>query len=352
MPLKEKKYDVAVFIGRFQPVHNGHVEVLRNAAKLAHRVVVIVGSADRPRTYKNPFFYEERRAMLQNAIKEHRLADTYDTAFTILPNIDTIYDDTAWVVRIQGMVAKYSYDGDKIAVIGHKKDMSSSYLNWFPQWEFIEQELVEPLDATQIRDYYFREVYNPNFISAVLPESVLHFLNGFRGGNEFRQILNERAFLKKHSQLWAAAPYTPTFQTADVVLIQAGHILLVRRRAEPGKGLWALPGGYLDAKNDRSIFDAAIRELQEETGIKVPEKVLRGSLKNQKVFDAIGRSERGRIITQAFYITLNDGEWNLPKVKGSDDAEKAQWIPLSNLKSVEMFEDHFDIIQYFMGAIK
>lgn len=351
MPLKDKKYDVVVYIGRFQPVHNGHVEVLRNAAKLAHRVVVVVGSADRPRTYKNPFFFQERKAMLHGAIKEFRLADEYDTAFTVVPNIDTIYDDTAWMVRIQDIVAKNSYPGEKIGIIGHVKDSTSEYLNWFPQWEFIGQDLVEPLDATQIRDLYFRENFNQNFIASVVPPSVLHFMSGFNGGLEFEQIVRERQFLAKHQKMWAAAPYTPTFQTADSVVVQAGHILLIRRRAEPGKGLWALPGGYLDAAKDKTIFDAAIRELIEETGIKVPEKVLRGSVKNSKVFDAIGRSERGRIITQAFYIGLLDGEWNLPKVKGSDDAEKAQWVPLHKLSSVDMFEDHIDIINYFIGSV-
>ena len=62
-------------------------------------------------------------------------------------------------------------------------------------------------------------------------------------------------------------------------------------------------------------------EVFEETKIKVPEKVIRGSIKEMKNFDAIERSARGRTITHAFKIVLQDGE--LPKVKGSDDAEKA-----------------------------
>jgi len=95
--------------------------------------------------------------------------------------------------------------------------------------------------------------------------------------------------------------------------------------------------------------DAALRELKEETGIKVPEKVLRGSIVSNRVFDAPDRSQRGRTITHAIHIALEDGEWNLPKVKGSDDAARAKWIPISRLNSEEIFEDHFDIIQYFLG---
>jgi bifunctional NMN adenylyltransferase/nudix hydrolase len=66
------------------------------------------------------------------------------------------------------------------------------------------------------------------------------------------------------------------------------------------------------------------------------------------VFDAINRSSRGRTITHAFNIILPDGE--LPKVKGSDDAAIAKWIPLADLDSTMIFEDHLDIIEYFVGA--
>ena len=91
-----------------------------------------------------------------------------------------------------------------------------------------------------------------------------------------------------------------------------------------------------------------IRELREETGIKVPAPVLVGNIKDTKVFDAIDRSARGRTITHAFKIVLPDGP--LPKVKGMDDAEKAQWIPIAEVKSDMTFDDHFDIIQWAIGA--
>jgi bifunctional NMN adenylyltransferase/nudix hydrolase len=123
---------------------------------------------------------------------------------------------------------------------------------------------------------------------------------------------------------------------------------MIRRRAEPGRGLWALPGGYVNANTDKSVEDAAIRELREETMIKVPVPVLRGNIKDSRVFDAIDRSPRGRIITHAFKIVLPDGE--LPKVKGSDDAEKARWVPIAEVRSDECFEDHFEMVQWAIGA--
>jgi bifunctional NMN adenylyltransferase/nudix hydrolase len=263
-------------------------------------------------------------------------------------NPDTIYNDQAWAVRVQALVAKHTKPGDKVGIIGHKKDDSTFYLDMFPQWGFENVELIEFLSAVNIRDLYFKRDVNMSFIKGVVPESTFNFLVEFKDSSEYEQIIREREFVINYKKQYASLPYPPIFSTADAVVIQSGHILLIKRRAEPGKGLWALPGGYVNAATDKSVEDAAIRELREETLIKVPAPVLRGSIVRSKVFDAIDRSPRGRIITHAFFIRLPDGE--LPKVKGSDDAEKARWVPIAEVRSEECFEDHYEIIQHFLGA--
>jgi bifunctional NMN adenylyltransferase/nudix hydrolase len=266
----------------------------------------------------------------------------------IEPNIDTIYNDQAWAVRIQGIVSKYAVLGTKTGIIGHKKDDSSFYLDMFPQWGYENVELIEFLSAVDIRDLYFKRDVNMKFIKGVVPETVFDFLDEFRHHEEYEQIIREREFVANYKKQYASLPYPPIFSTADAVVICSGHVLMIKRRAEPGKGLWALPGGYVNANTDKSVEDAAIRELREETMIKVPAPVLRGSIVRSKVFDAVDRSPRGRIITHAFHIQLPDGE--LPKVKGSDDAEKARWVPIAEVRSEECFEDHFEIISHFVGA--
>lgn len=337
-----KKYDTLVLIGRFQPFHNAHLEIVKRATALCDKLVIIVGSTKQPRTYKNPFSFEERRAMIRNATAGLSLQ------ISIEPNIDTIYNDQAWAVRVQQAVAQHTVAGDRVGIIGHKKDDSSFYLDMFPQWGYEDVELVEFLSAVNIRDLYFKEDLNFNFLKSVVPESTMMFLEDFVNKEDYQQIIRERKFIATHNKQYAGLAYPPIFSTADAVVICSGHVLMIRRRAEPGKGLWALPGGYVNANTDKSVEDAAIRELREETMIKVPAPVLRGSIVRSKVFDAIDRSPRGRIITHAFYIQLPDGE--LPKVKGSDDAEKARWVPIAEVRSEECFEDHYEILQHFLGA--
>jgi len=337
-----KQYGTLVLIGRFQPFHNAHLEIIKRATALTDNLVIITGSAAQPRTYKNPFTSAERAQMIKAATGGLSLS------IHIEENIDTIYNDQAWAVRVQSIVSRYRILGTKTAIIGHKKDESSFYLDMFPQWEYIDVESIEPLSAVNIRDLYFKRDVNMNFIKAVVPQTTFVYLDAFKDTDAYEQIIREREFLIEHNKQYASLKYPPIFSTADAVVICSGHILMIKRRAEPGKGLWALPGGYVNANTDKTVEDAAIRELREETMIKVPAPVLRGSIVRSKVFDAIDRSPRGRIITHAFYIQLPDGE--LPKVKGSDDAEKARWVPIAEVKSEECFEDHYEILQHFLGA--
>ncbi len=337
-----KPYGTLVLIGRFQPLHNAHLEIIKRCTALTDQLVVVVGSSYQPRTYKNPFTFAERERMIKNATSGLNLR------VYVEPNFDTIYNDQAWAVRIQGIHSKYRCLGTRDGIIGYKKDESSFYLDMFPQWEFVDVEKIEPLDATDIRDLYFKQDVNMRFIQGVVPPTTFDFLEQFKSTPEYEQIIREREFVANYKKQYSSLPYPPIFSTADAVVIQSGHVLMIRRRSEPGRGLWALPGGFVNADTDKSVEDAAIRELREETGIKVPAPVLRGSIVRSRVFDAINRSARGRTITHAFHIVLPDGE--LPKVKGSDDAEKARWVPIAEVRSEECFEDHYEIIQHFLGA--
>ena len=347
-----KQYKLAVVIGRFQPFHNQHAELILKATELAEDVVVLVGGADKPRTPKNPFTAEERAKLILQWTYDTKAPDAWEGDIMVAPIRDFMYSDSTWAENVQRTVKSEWKVGtpvpkdSEIVVVGCNKDETSFYLKMFPQWALHEEPYKKHIDATQIRDLLYDD-RSLDFLSGAVPAPTLAFLKEFKQSKEFAYVLNERTIINKYKKAWEAAPYAPTFITADAVVFCSGHILLVKRGAAPGQGLFALPGGFLD--QDERIEDAALRELREETRLKVPLPVLKGSVRETKVFDHPNRSARGRTVTHASMIVLPDGE--LPKVKGSDDAMWAGWVPLADIDPSNMFEDHHDIIEYFKGRV-
>jgi bifunctional NMN adenylyltransferase/nudix hydrolase len=336
-----KDFDVLVCLGRFQPFHLGHKSIIEAALERADRVIVIVGSAHRARSVRNPFTAEERANMIYNTFPgESRLVVTQVS--------DQMYNNNAWVLSVQHAVRPYEDMANskkaRVGLIGHDKDATSYYLRMFPQWEFVEMPMVEDFHGTDIRNALF--VHN-DLQEYKLPKEVAAFLRNFKSTPSYDILREEFRIIKQYRDSWSSAPYAPIFVTVDALVIQGGHILLVERGASPGKGLWALPGGFVDQQE--RLVDAVLRELREETRLKVPEPVLRGSIQRSQVFDHPDRSDRGRTITHAYLIQL-EGSNSLPQVKGGDDARKARWIPLSELNSREMFEDHMELIKTMLGS--
>lgn len=347
--------DALVFIGRFQPFHNGHKAVIDAALEQAHEVVVVVGSSFAARNIRNPFTFQERKAMIEAVYPRGRTDRT--TRVKVVPVSDYPYDDNKWVNAIQKIVDATVPNAQDVGLIGHSKDSTSYYLNIFPRWKnHVEVADVSGINATDIRKLMFEgndAGTSSHFISTMMPKeahgAMCDVINrNAKVGGAWDTLCQEYQMVKKYKEAWKAAPFPPTFMTVDAVVVQSGHILLVERGDMPGKGLWALPGGFLN--QDETMLDGAIRELKEETKIKLPDRML-ASMKRlgipSKTFDAPNRSVRGRTITQAFFIDLGVGE--LPKVKGSDDAAKAFWVPFKDVKQEKMFEDHFHIIDNFIN---
>lgn len=353
----EYKYDVVAYIGRFQPYHVGHKSLVDHALTLAKQVVIVVGSAKAARSPKNPFTADERIHMIRAA----HGADS--SRIQCVSQEDYLYNYDRWLAAVTSKISEAAHrvssggatgwsDGKvRIGLIGFDKDASSFYLRSFPQWDSITGPSDIPIHATDIRRALFNVADPQDFEAAMalIPDGTSTWLRQFRDANAQAYYIVARewdAMVQYHKQ-WESSPYPPTFLTADAVVTQDAHVLMVTRAAYPGYGLLALPGGFVNPLE--TIQDAAIRELMEETSIKVPRAVLRGSIVSSRVFDAPFRSLRGRTVTQAFHIKLN--EKGLPKVRGGDDAGIARWVPLGSLQSDQCFEDHFEIIREMTGAL-
>jgi len=335
-------YDLVVFIGRFQPFHNSHKKVIEYASSYTDNVLVLVGSSLTPRTFQNPFTFEERSYFIKESSKD------IDVNVECKPIKDYPYNDNKWLQSINDAIqgAVFKKKNPRIAIIGHKKDNTSYYLDLFPNYDNISVPFFSKISATDIRSLYFEDKMN---MIHNIPKAVKDGLESFYGTDFFNNLQAEYKFNKQYKKMWEVTPYPVNFVTTDVIFVCSGHVLMGERKTNPGKGLLALPGGFLDP--DEYIIDSAIRELKEETKIDLPKPMLKNLVKEIHVFDNPNRSTRGRTITHAHFMEYNSKTF--PKVKAADDLINVHWVPLNQLKmmSEDIFEDHLHIIDYFVNVI-
>lgn len=111
------------------------------------------------------------------------------------------------------------------------------------------------------------------------------------------------------------------------IVIREGKILLVRRRNEPGRGKWSIPGGLVEL--GETLEQAVIREVKEETSLDVenPEYI--------DVADSIDRDEKGRVryhfVIVDCLVRPKDGE-----ARAGSDAEEVEWVALDEVEHREL----------------
>jgi 8-oxo-dGTP diphosphatase len=117
-------------------------------------------------------------------------------------------------------------------------------------------------------------------------------------------------------------------------------VLLIKRKYEPFKNAWAIPGGFV--LQDESLEEAVRRELQEETGVEV------NYLEQLYTFGEPNRDPRQRVISIAYFALVKSALFQ--ELKATTDAEEAQWFPINKLPILAF--DHKKILQIAIERIR
>lgn len=142
-------------------------------------------------------------------------------------------------------------------------------------------------------------------------------------------------------------------ETVDVLLfrktITGWRCLMIERGQNPFKGYWALPGGFVD--EGETPLEAAIRELCEETGVKIDSSKFKQITVNDKEW----RDPRQKWAISTSFLTIIDSKIT---PKAGDDARKVAWIDIDesgvyfNGNPIELAFDHFEIIKTTLMGLK
>jgi bifunctional NMN adenylyltransferase/nudix hydrolase len=385
----KKPEEITIVIGRFQPCTAAHVELFKSAIQETNSktLLILVGSANVARSIKNPFTFKERKEMIMKCIEEIKIK------YHILPINDSNYNDVEWMQGVCNKVCDFYPKAisslDLITLYGYEKDDSSYYLKKlknYSGWNLSlgETPFRENLSATDVRNNLFQNNKNlADYLELVLLPPVSEIVTNFMNSETYEALRKEWEFVEKYKNSWKTAPYPPVFVTGDALVIWRDQVLLGMRGKDFGKGLWCLPGGFLDQK-DKSILHGVLRELREETNIRIlwtdafsigdKEYQTRNILtstepdfyqdtKNmpgrfrwipvcEEVFDAVGRDYRGRVISHCFMFRIPDKYEVM--VDGGDDLSGAGWVDLKTAldNPTEFFLDHYKILNYMLTKEK
>jgi bifunctional NMN adenylyltransferase/nudix hydrolase len=296
---------LGVFIGRFQPLHEGHVSVITRMVVECDLVLVLIGSANTARSVRNPYTFVERREHFQRM---------FGSKVLVAPINDHPYDNDAWVKEVRATIGVYlAADIKSVTLFGHMKD-GNDYLKWFPEFNYCDMPSTFDTSGSAIRD--------KALVERSLPQ----------------EVLEEHDYAEAEKALFKDYPYANAlhFVTADAVVTCGSQVLLVLRKDAPGRGLWALPGGFKNA--DESALDCARRECEEETSIK------NVNFDRSETFHCPSRHLQNSNIprvTIAFHGTVSE----LDSPIEGDDAAAAAWFDAQwAVDNLQMFSDHRWII--------
>jgi len=247
----------AVIIGRFQPLHNGHIALIKQAMKENDTVLILVGSCNKAPDFNNPFTIEERLQMIENVFDEEGANIPFVRGLKDKPTEDE------WIREVIANVARLEEDPSKVILYTSEKDE-----------EFYNRTMIyntcvrdsKGISATDIRANLYGALPFTMW-KQEFPLANISFLKDFANSNRCHALAEESTTCLEGkttaiaNHKWA----NPIEPVCHAVVIHGADVLLVKRNSTRGYGQLAIPGGFMEC--DETTREAAIRELKEETGL-------------------------------------------------------------------------------------
>ena len=173
-----KKYKLGMYLGRFQPFHNGHKSIVDKMLEECEEVVIVIGSAQAKGTLKNPFPVWERSTMI-NSIYEDK-----PVAIISIPDRLNVGNNSGWGDYVMRLLHSFGYEPDAIYQ-GYEVERNT----WFKNWSVAIENLSRidiPISATIIRAAIIEK--REDFVRKNCPKEVAEYIiNSIYWGRDFHE---------------------------------------------------------------------------------------------------------------------------------------------------------------------
>ncbi len=164
----------ALFIGRFQPFHQGHLIDIKNILKEYDEVLIAIGSSNERRTKENPFSYNERRSMIKAMLEKNKIKN-----YRIYPSPD-LYNDKKWVDDIRKRLPVFDivFSGNPWTLRCFRKH----------KYKVKRIKLIKGINSTKIREMMIK---NQNW-QKLVPKEVFDYIRKIKGVERIKKIYSKR----------------------------------------------------------------------------------------------------------------------------------------------------------------
>jgi bifunctional NMN adenylyltransferase/nudix hydrolase len=328
---------LAIVIGRFQPLHLGHMSLIDKAQKEADKVLILIGSSRQLPDYKNPFSHEERLTLIQDVYSA-------STDLIIRPLPDAPSDDE-WISNVIGEVLSIEEDPTEVLLLTHEKDEDfyrTTFL--FP----VETVKDVPISATIIRHAWYQDTLWT--VDAFIDSRVLEFLKTHKDLDRLSMEYEDTEGMCEIKT--QGHPFgNPMEPVSFAAIIQGGKLLVGRRGGSRGRGQLGLAGGYV--QNDETTMDGCIREVKEELGVDLASLILSNDAQCLAQAVEENMNDLGSRTLGINYLFVLKPDLELEITIDGEETTEFQWLPLDSvLQDKELlFYNHSLILKRLLSKV-
>lgn len=303
----KKNTKVGVIVARFQTsrLTPAHISLITHALSKNDRVVIILGESRSRLSIKNPLSAPQREKMIN---------DTFlvDFGKIYVTSISDSKSDKVWSDRLDLIIGGYAKSSDKVTIYSGRNGFSEYYTG-VHKVENVSLG-IDHISATDHRS----KIYSSD-------KSTEDFREGIIFASNYR--------------------YPVSFQTVDIAIMDDKHhqVLLARKAEEKNM---RFIGGFVDV-SDKSLEDAARREVSEETGTKLSQTANYKYLGSYRIDDWRYRGDKDGVMT-AFFVCIPLFETSY----ASDDIAELKWVKYADLEGTQVEPEHEVLKRRLLSYLK